>query len=176
MAERINFEEEKLSISTVTNYPDFHEELTDELAIIGVFPDDPAELSMEDQIKKGREKVKEIETKSERRSTIESISAQDRTNDQKEELKNLPPGKSLIESSTAAKKDVHQLEDKQTGQLKKYSEVEKWIKGRVVQKIYDVFKEQRTVCIQRTETNKYTKESRPSQGEWPSHRFQWWRQ
>ncbi len=75
--------------------PDFSElKLTDQqLEINGIIRNGTTDsISIEEQIKKAKQKLKEVETKLERRSTIENIPTQERTKnaEKEEELKGLP--------------------------------------------------------------------------------------
>ena len=139
-----DFEEEQLSTLLVLKASLWVDQYEDKMALVGLPTKLDTGSSVENQVKEIKEKVEKAESKVTEREALEAIAAKDRSNTQKEALKNMIAAKQLAEIVRAMKTDLRDYERKLEELKRKVREVTEYIRKTISQDLWGDFKEKRT--------------------------------
>jgi hypothetical protein len=146
-SKKIDFKEEKLSVDTIANASKWWEQARDEFVQVGLSQQLSVGPSLEERVRTAQVKVDTIEKKEAKREKIEEVPMEDRTKEQKDELKIMTSLKMLTDASTAAKNSLRDVEKKLEDSNRKNRAVSGFVRETVDEPLWRVFKEARELYI-----------------------------
>jgi hypothetical protein len=141
---RIDFTSDKLCVKSLNHLGKWSELLRDKMAVRGISVTEKAgQSSTEGRKAIAEAKVTLCETRVNKRDVIEEKLTANRTQEEKDQLKEMRPAKTLSDALASAKTDFRDLEQQQIREHAFCLEIDNWVELTLEQDLFRIYKGER---------------------------------